>query len=380
VRLVNVASGEQLWSESYDRPLDDLFAVQDEIARHVVEALRAALLPTPARGEPADVRAEVAAATRGRGQDPEAHRLFLLGRYFTFRRSLEDMRRGAELYQQAVARDPSHALAWAELGNLWATLEDYGELPVGEGYRRARESIERALAIEPDLPEGHARMGRLHAAYDRDWRKAEASFRRALQGAPGNPVALHGAAIVAQGLGRSQEAIELNRRAIAVDPLGAATYNNLGAVHYECGQLEQAEKAFRSSLELTPNRLGTRSFMAQVIARQGRIDEAEAEASREPDDVFRLLALVVIHEQAERSAESDAVLRELTERHGAQCPVQVAEAHGTRGEADQVFEWLERAAKAHDSALAHIKPNPHFRSVHADPRWPVILAKLGVAE
>src|SRR5262249_35051935 len=147
---------------------------------------------------------------------------------------------------------------------------------------------------EPDLPEGHARQARLQAA-DREWRKAEASFRRALDGNPGSATVLHGAAILAQGLGRSDEAIELTRRAIAVDPLSSASRNNLGAVYYETGRLDEAEQAFREALEIAPQRYGTRSFLAQVLALRDRREEALAKVAGEPEEVYRLLAQVVIH-------------------------------------------------------------------------------------
>ncbi len=377
VRLIEVARGEPLWSESYDRALDDLFAVQDDIAQRVVEALRATLM-SPAAGAD-DVRAEVVAATRGRGRDPEAHRLFLLARSFIFRCTPEDLKQGVERLEQAVARDATHAIAWAELGNLYATLGDLGIMDQAEGYRRGRAGILRALDVEPDLPEGHARLARLQAA-DREWRKAEASFRRALEGNPGSATVLHGAAILAQGLGRSDEAIELNRRAIEVDPLSSASRNNLGAVYYEAGRLAEAEKAFREALEIAPQRYGTRSFLAQVLARRGRREEALAEALEEPEEVYRLLAQVVIHHRFGAAAECTAAIQAMLDKFQDAYPVQIAEAFGERGDLEHAFEWLERALKAGDPGLMHIKPSPHFRALRADPRWPVFMARMGLAD
>ncbi|TMQ70096.1 MAG: tetratricopeptide repeat protein, partial [Candidatus Eisenbacteria bacterium] len=143
--------------------------------------------------------------------------------------------------------------------------------------------------------------------------------------------------------------------------MSSATHNNLGGVYYEADRLEDAAAAFRASLELSPQRYDTRSFLAQVLARLGRDDEALAEARAEPDDVFRLLALVVIHEIAGRAAEAEAALREMTAKHAENYPVQVAEAYGARGQADAAFAWLERALAQGDSGLVHIKPSPHFR-------------------
>jgi tetratricopeptide (TPR) repeat protein len=192
--------------------------------------------------------------------------------------------------------------------------------------------------------------------------------------------ALTGAGILAQGLGRSEEAIALNLRSIARDPLSSAAHNNLGSLYYESGRLAEAEAAFRASLELSPRRYGTRSFLAQVLMELGRGEEALAEAQQEPDETFRLLALVLIHHRSGRAKDSDSAVRELIEKYAAECPLQVAEAYGTRGEVDSAFEWLERALGERDAGLTHIKPNPHFRALRHDPRWPVFLAKLGLAD
>jgi len=346
-----------------------------------VHELRAALMPTPAAGaEPEDVRAEVAAAVRGRSRDAEAHRLYLQGRHFALQKRPEELAKGIDQLRAAVERDPNHAVAWAELGAALADRVFFGLATTGEGYSQARDAVSRSLEIEPGLPEGHARMARIQAVHDWDWRGAEASFRRALDGDPGSVTALTGAGILAQGLGRSEEAIALNLRSIARDPLSSAAHNNLGSLYYESGRLAEAEAAFRASLELSPRRYGTRSFLAQVLMELGRGEEALAEAQQEPDETFRLLALALIHHRSGRAKDSDSAVRELIEKYAAECPLQVAEAYGTRGEVDSAFEWLERALGERDAGLTHIKPNPHFRALRHDPRWPVFLAKLGLAD
>ena len=196
VQLVNVADSSHLWSETYDRTLEDIFAVQDDIAHSVVKELRTTLL-----GEAADsdasgaAKAEVARAAKGRGTDPEAHRLYLLARHLIDRITREEVAKAIEYLKQALERDPEFALAWAELGRAHAREADAGWAPVAEGYGRAREAVERALALEPDLAEGHAMMGWIRMMHDWDWQGAEASLARALELAPGNAMVLRRAGV-----------------------------------------------------------------------------------------------------------------------------------------------------------------------------------------
>jgi adenylate cyclase len=181
VQLVKVANGYHLWSETYDRTLEDIFAVQDDIAQSVVKELRVTLLGEAADANAAQkVTAQVAAAVKGRASDPEAHRLYLQARHFVDRFTRDDATKGIGYLKQALDLDPAFALAWAQLGDAYANEAGYGWVPVAEGFARAREAVARALALEPDLAEGHTQMGLIQMQHDWDWRGAEASYRRAL--------------------------------------------------------------------------------------------------------------------------------------------------------------------------------------------------------
>ena len=238
MQLVSVADSSHLWSETYDRTLEDIFAVQDDIAQSVVKELRTTLL-----GEEADsdasgqAKAEVAQAAKGRASDPEARRLYFLARHLIDRSVREDIAKAIGYLREALAREPEFALAWTELAWAYARQADRGWAPTAEGYRRAREAVERALALEPDLPEGHARMGWIRMNYDWDVRGAGASYGRALELAPGNAEALRGASALARRLGRLEEAIALVRRALERDPLSALSYQALGSGAPECGSI-----------------------------------------------------------------------------------------------------------------------------------------------
>lgn len=378
VQLVKAANGYHIWSETYDRTLEDIFAVQDDIAHSVVKELRATLLGgVDDSGASAVVTAEVAAASRGRGESGEAHRLYLQGRYFVDRGSREDTIRGIRHLREALEMDPNHALAWAELSRGYMNEANGGWGPVAEAYERAREAAERALGLEPDLAEGHARLGGIRKNHDWDWKGAEASYRRALELAPGNAVVLDGAGVLAESLGRIEEAIELLRRAVEQEPLNSASYSNLGLAYHGADRLAEAEAACRKAQELAPRRICTRSHLALILLDQGRSEEALAEAIQEPEEVFRLLALAVIHHAGGRGAESDEALGGLIEKHSQDWAFQIAEVYGARGEVEEAFAWLERAYEQRDPGFAYMIPDRMLHSLHGDPRWAGLLRKVG---
>jgi TolB-like protein/Tfp pilus assembly protein PilF len=381
VQLVKVADGYHLWSETYDRTLEDIFAVQDDIAQAVVKELRTTLM-----GEAADAKAgqaataQVAAAVKGRASDPEAHRLSLQARYFIDRNTRDDFAKAIDYLKLALDLDPAFALAWAQLGGAYSLQVVMGWAPVTEGFARAREAVGRALALEPDLAEGHAQMGWIQARHDWDWSGAEASYARALALAPGDAVVLRGAGAVAEGLGRIDEAIALARRVLEQDPLNTAAYHNLGHALDRSGTRAEAEAAYRKSLELTPQRANSRAYLALNLLAQGRDEEALAEALREPEEWARLWALAIIQFAAGRPAESEAALQELIAKYSTDGTYQVAIVYAARGEVDLAFAWLERAYVQRDPGLAEMKPEVYFRSSHADPRWDAFLRKMGLAD
>lgn len=377
VQLVRGSDSSHLWSETYDRTLGDILAVQDDIAQSVVSELRTTLL-----GESADVgakgqaRTEVERATKGRSSDSEAHRLYLLARHLLDRMTREDTASAIRYLEQAVDRDPEYALAWAELGRAHAMQADFGWVPVEEGYGRARSAVERALSLEPDLSEGHARLGWIRMTYDWDWRGAEESLTRALDLSPQNTDALRLAGVLAQSLAHLDDAVLFERRALEQDPLSAPVYNSLGYALQLAERLTEAEAAYRRALELTPNRITTRSLLSLTLLGLDRGDEALMEAKRDPNVALRLWASAIIHHTKGSRLESDAALSELVERSANTAAFQIAEVHAARAEVDEAFEWLERAYAQRDGGLSDLKVRPYFRSLHHDPRWKGFLSRI----
>ena len=381
VQLVNVADGYQLWSESYDRTLEDIFAVQDDIAQSVVKELRSTLLAGAADAKAAtEATAQVAAAVVGRATDAEAHRLYLQARHFLERNNREDTAKGIEHLKRALDRDPEFALAWAELSRAYVIEAMQGWAAQVPAFGRAREAAERALGLEPELAEAHAALGSIRAYYDWDWRGAEASYGRALELAPGNAFVLRRVGSLAAGLGRLDESMGLLRRAIEQDPLSSSAQHNLGMTLDALHRLADGEQAFRKALELSPQRAITHALLGLNLLAQGRADEALDEALQEPERWQRLWALTIVHHAAGRGAEADAALHELIARHAEIAAYQIAGAYAARGETDLAFEWLERAYTQRDGGLSEMKTWPSLRSLHADPRWGAFLRKMGLAD
>jgi TolB-like protein/Tfp pilus assembly protein PilF len=381
VQLVKVVDGYQLWSETYDRTLEDIFAVQDDIAQSVLNELRTTLLGEAAGTHAGkEATAAVAAAVKGRSTDPEAHRLFLQARHFIDRNTREDANRGIGYLKEALALEPEFALAWAELGRAYASGANWGWASAADGFARAREAATRALALQPDLAEGHAGMGWVQMSHDRDWHGAEASYRRALEAAPGNAIVLQQFGMLAANLGRFDEGIALGRRSVEQDPLSPLGYFFLGMIFWVAGRSPDAEASLRKSVELAPQGAVSRAWLALLLLERGRGEEALAEALREPEEWGRLFASAIIQHAAGRGAESDKALHELARKYGGEAAYQVAQTHAVRGEADSAFEWLERAYDQRDAGIFWTGVDPFLRSLHADPRWAPFLRKLGLAD
>lgn len=254
-----------------------------------------------------------------------------------------------------------------------------GGLPLGEEFGRAREAAERALHLEPYLPEGHLALGRVRLYYDWDWKGAESSVLRALELAPGNARVISAAAGLTSTMGRHEEAIALDRRAAALDPLSSRVHFILGFHCLHAGLLDGAEEEVRKAIEISPQGAAGHEMLGVVHLAQGRLEEALTAMEREPHEPTRLLGLALVYHAKNRTAESDAALRELIEKYAQTHAVEITTAYAYRGDADRAFEWLERAYVQRDPGLVSLKCYPLLRGLHADPRWQPFLEKMGLA-
>jgi len=364
-QLIKAGDGFHLWSETYDREMNDIFAVQEDIARAVAGSLKVALLG----GKTATPSAQ--------GTNAEAYNAYLQGEYFLKRHGKENLEKSIGYYEQAIKLDSGYAPAWVGLARARSNQADRGYLPVEEGYRKAREAAERALALDPNLAEAHAAMGGIKMSYDWDWAGADASYQRALALEPGNATVVRDAAVLAKTLGRFEEAMALDRRAVELDPINVPShFNTLGLAAYYAGRSEEAAAAFKKTLELNPEFPGTHTSLGQVYLAQAHPQEALAEMEREPEPAFRLQGQALAYHALGRKKEADAALAELIAKYHAEAAFQIAEVYAFRREADPAFEWLERAYAQRDSGLAEMKGDPLLKSLERDPRYAAFLKKM----
>jgi TolB-like protein/Tfp pilus assembly protein PilF len=377
-QLIEVASDSHLWSETYDRELEDIFAVQDDIAQSVVKELRAALLPEPPtpRAAEAAAAADVRQASTGRSDNPEAFQLYLQGKFFGDRVNQTDTDKAIDLFQRALAIDPDFALAWAGLAHVHQVQAGFGFAPIDDGFERGRQAAQRALQVAPDLAEGHIELGKVYLMHDWNWADADASLRRARELAPGSAEALREGAQLARILSRYDEASDLGRRAVALDPLSARTQRQAAMIHFGFGRLNEAAASFQLALDLSPKAGLAHAFLAVTRLLQGRPDEALALAQSEPHEVFRNMALALIHHAQGRAAESDAALRTLIDGFGWTAAYQVAAVYAWRNEVDKSFEWLERAHAQRDPGVVYVGFDTFLRPLHGDPRWQAFLQRM----
>lgn len=363
VQLVKVADGFQLWSDTYDHELTDIFEVQDEIARSVASALKVRL-----QG--------MAASSAARGGNAEAYNLYLQGEYFLDRRSREDGEKAISCYEQALKLSPGYARAWAGLARAHYRRADLGYVPVEEGYPNARQAAEKALELDPSLAEAHAALGKVRRSYDWDWSGADAAFKRALELEPGNARVLLEAAMLARTLGRFEEAVRLSRRATELDPLSVQTLHYFGINAIYAERLEEAEAAFRKVLEFNPGHLSEHMLIGRIHLMRSKPEAALGEMEREEDPLWRCFGLALVYHSLGRKKEADAALAEFLVRGSEYSAYQAAEIYAFRGEADESFAWLERAYAQRDVGLALMKGDPLLENIEGDPRYPVFLKKM----
>jgi TolB-like protein len=360
-QLIKAADGFHLWSDTYDRELNDILSVQDDIARSVAASLKIPLLGTK---------------SAVRAVNGEAYNACLQARYFYERADEESMARAVEYFERAIQIDASYAAAWAGLADARLLQAGLGYIPLEEGYRKAKEAATRALTLDPDLADAHEAMGSIKTNYEWNWAGADASFQRALALQPGNVRAIVAAGELARTLGRIDEAVALNRRAVELDPLNAWAYTDLGVHEYYAGRMGEALAAFKKVLELNPERPLIPEAVARVYLAEGRVNEALAEAEREPDPLWRSFGLALAYFAVGRKRESDTVLAEFINKNHDGAAYQIAEIYGFRGDTEHAFNWLERAYRQRDSGLVFIKGDPLLRSLERDPRYVAFLKKM----
>jgi tetratricopeptide (TPR) repeat protein len=365
-QLLQVKDQSHLWSHDYDYRAQDILTVEDDVAKTVAREIQLRLT--------SQQQAELA---RSQTTNPEAFDAYLQGYHFFQGSTNKDTDMAAKYYERATQLDPSYALAWVGLSRVRNWQANSGLAPAEEGHRLAREAIERALALNPDLAAAHAQMARIKRFADFDWGGSDASIQRAITLEPGNPEYLSDAALSAAEFGhRPEEALALARRAVELDPLNPSSWSALGQIKYFEGQLAGADADVKKSLELSPDAFPGPDLLSEIYVLQGRPQDSLPEIERVRHDFARAFLYAIAYHALGREKESKSALKELIAKYSTDFAFQVAEVYAFRNQPDEAFEWLDRAYAQRDSGLIGTKVDPLLKSLHNDPRYAALLKKL----
>ena len=387
VQLVKVSDGYQLWSESFDRTMDDIFAVQDDIAQAVVKELRTVLMhETDGTGLAAAVHAQVAQVAAGRTTNAEAHALFLHGRFLIRRFAQNDLLAGIQCLRDALGRDAGYAEAWAWLSFGLTRGAGYGMLSLKDANGEAGVAAERALALDPNCVAGQVALFVHENFWGWNWTRALAAAEEALRMAPDDADVCASAAMLMLSMGMTARALTLAQTAVLRDPLNAEAHACVGRA---LGALERSatevEAAYRTALEISPQGVSYHSFVATALSEQGRYEEALQICALERSAWARLEGQAIIHFRAGHFADADEAvdkLLDLESKRGStsSSAYQLACIYADRGDADHAFEWMEVGYTERDSGMVLVKSSSFFRKIRNDPRWPVFMRKMGYPE
>jgi len=363
-QLVEARGGSHLWSQEFDRELTDVFAVQEEIARAVVAALRLKLLP--------------AAPEPRRTLDPETHDLYLRGLNLMAQGSGAAYQSAVAALQRAVERDPGYAPAWAALADARYLAAD--QAPTGhpsQDWPRALADAEKAIALAPTLADGYRARGTLRQGALQDWAGAQADLERARALNPGSAAILEQYGSLLAALGRLPEATAAFQEAARLDPLAADVQVMLGIVHLASGQAAQAQEAAALAVELAPESGRAARTLGFALLLQRRLPEARAAFRRSTNTLFAAMGeAMVAHSEGHAAQAQQALDGILAQPFALQGSFQIAQIYAWRGEADRAFEWLGHAAEAHDAGLIYLKYDPLLRGLHGDPRFAALLRRM----
>jgi serine/threonine protein kinase/Flp pilus assembly protein TadD len=361
-QLVNVTDGFHLWSETYDRVLDDIFAVQDEIAKAVSTALHVTL---------------VGVSEEKRAINPESYSLILRAHQSQLQMNKESLGMAVELYKRAIEIDPDNARAWAGLSFVYGHRVGYGHAEHHHEHPLARASAERALALDDLLPEAHLAMAFVFGALELRIRDSLHEIRRAYELAPNDSTIVSHMALWEMIFGNFDKAIVLSKKSVELDPLNPWSLRELGRILLFAGRLYEGNEAMTRALGMSPDMTTIHMGLCLGAVLQGNFEEALKTIEKEKVAGYRYCGKAIASHAAEKKSDSDQQLAALI-AEGENWGVQIAMVHAYRGESDKAFHWLERAYEVRDAGIPLIKAQPFLRNLHTDPRWPVFLKKIGL--
>jgi len=371
-RLTSVEDGKHLWSARYDRQLEDVFALEEEIADSIVNALRADVLAGV--GPPA--------ARKRYTANVEAYNLYLKGRFCWNKRTQEGAAEAIEYFERAIAEDPDYALAYTGLADAHALALDYRGTPVSQGMERAKAYARQALALDETLAEAHSSLGWVLFIHDFDWEGAVAEFRRAIALDPRYATARQWYAMPLAAAGHFEESIAQAHTAVELDPASVSLWRTAGWAYYYARRWEPAIRHLRRAIAMNPTAEESHRVLGLVLSQTGALQDAEM-AYREALSISRETAYAtaglgnVLVRQG-REPEARALLAELRERADERyvSPVALVMLSIALGERDEAFRWMERAYVERRGWMAYLAVEPLCDPLRGDERFDELLSKM----
>jgi adenylate cyclase len=368
--LTDVDSGYNLWTESYDRQLNDIFAVQDDITTQIVAALKIRL------SEPLTQRASAEPV------DTELYQLMLRGRYHWNQRTPEGFTRAIELFSQAVDEHPNYGPAYAGLADVYLSQFDYGLIPWGESTEKARIAATTALELDNSLADAHTSLAHLHL-HEWRWQLAEQEFLRAIDLNPGYIVARHWYALCLTATGRVDEAVAAMQQAQSLDPLSVRINADLGMAYLAAGRYEDAVQQEARTLELDPDSATPKWIRGMALEQMGQFEDAERDFrvvldawERDASILGTLGHLLAISGQQGSARE---LLEELEAQAGTTDVTFFAALIDVGlGETDAAFDWLDRAVEERSGSARYLIVDARLDPLRDDPRFAALLAQVGL--
>ena len=371
VQLINARDGFHMWSQTFERELEGVFAVQDEITRSVVEALKIKLaVALPAHKQP----------------NTEGYDLYLKGRYFLNRKTQVDAQRATDYFQQALAKDPNDAMAYAGLADSYSSLVfPLGAVAPREVMPKAKEAALRALAIDNALGEAHASLAYITFFYDWDWAAAEREFKRALELNPNNADTHHWYSHFLMGQGRVEESLTQSKRALELSPFDMLFNVHLGWHNLYARQYDQALEQIEKAIEMDENFAQAYPWRGLILEQQGKYAEAIA-AFQKAINLFpggssvakaELAHAYAVSGDREAAQKIIAELQELAKTKYVSS-FQIAAIYAGLGEKDEVFAWLEKAFAERSDGLVNLNAEQRFDNLRSDPRFTDLARRVGL--
>ncbi len=364
-QLIEAGNDVHLWSETYERKLDDIFAIQDEIAREVVKALQIQLL-----GE-----APLAVST-----NIEAYKLYLRGNHFAMVGTKESLDSSVTAYREAIALDANFAPPWVGLSTVLGAQGYYSFTDKQETMEASRRAAMRALELDNKLAEAWLALANIQFYYDWDWSRAEVTIRTALRHGPQNAPVLRETSWILLTLGEAERALELAQLAVDLDPLDYNGLSNLGTIYWALGQSKEEERVYRHILELYPEDLAVKSWLAATLAVQGRPEEGLQYLILDSENRWqKSMSAIVLHSLG-RHEEERQMQQYMIDKKGHMWAFAIGMTYAWAEDPDKAYEWLDIAYKQKDPYMSQLIYNPWVAKLHSDPRWEKILDKMELLE